>query len=153
MTVPEASQLVLQAAATGTGGQIYLLDMGEPVKIVDLAKQMITLSGFRPGEDIDIVFTGVRPGEKLFEELRTKGEDIAPTVHPKVVVWKHRPTEWDRIEQAVGQLEALENCNDRNRIVATLQEIVPEYEPQIAPEDETKKQDIGEVLTEGAREA
>ncbi len=153
MTVPEASQLVLQAAATGTGGQIYLLDMGEPVKIVDLAKQMITLSGFRPGEDIDIVFTGVRPGEKLFEELRTKGEDIAPTVHPKVVVWKHRPTEWDRIEQAVGQLEALENCNDRSRIVATLQEIVPEYEPQIAPEDETKKQDIGEVLTEGAREA
>ncbi len=78
MTIQEASQLVLQAAATGTGGQIYLLDMGEPVKIVDLAKQMITLSGFRPGEDIDIVFTGTRPGEKLFEELRTAGEDLEP---------------------------------------------------------------------------
>ena len=91
MTIPEAAQLVLQAAATGQGGQIFLLDMGEPIKIVDLARQMITLSGFRPDEDIDIAFTGVRPGEKLFEELRTEGENIEPTTHPKIRIWKSQP--------------------------------------------------------------
>jgi len=133
MTIPEASQLVLQAAATGAGGQIFLLDMGEPVKIVDLARQMITLSGFRPEEDIDIVFTGVRPGEKLFEELRTEGEDIEPTVHPKVMVWKHRPTEWDSIRQAIDDLSALQNSTDRDRIVSLLQEVIPEYEPLNPP--------------------
>ena len=130
MTIPEAAQLVLQAAATGAGGQIYLLDMGDPVKIVDLAKQMITLSGFRPGEDIDVIFTGVRPGEKLFEELRTKGEDIEPTVHPKVLVWQHRPSQWSSIEDSIRQLESLSNCGDRDKIVAVLKKIVPEYEPQ-----------------------
>jgi len=133
MTIPEAAQLVLQAAATGQGGQIFLLDMGEPVKIVDLARQMITLSGFRPGEDIDIVFTGVRPGEKLFEELRTKGEDIEKTVHPKVLVWKHRPTEWARVQNALAGLEALQNSPDRSAIVGKLCEIIPEYDPLNPP--------------------
>ncbi len=129
MTIPEASQLVLQAAATGTGGQIYLLDMGEPVKIVDLAKQMITLSGFRVGEDIDIVFTGVRPGEKLFEELRTRGEDNEPTVHPKVLVWKHRSEDFERIQRAVGDLAELHHTNDREKIISVFRRIVPEYNP------------------------
>ena len=129
MTIPEATQLVLQAAATGTGGQIYLLDMGEPVKIVDLARQMITLSGFRPGEDIDVVFTGARPGEKLFEELRTVGEGVEPTVHPKIVIWKSRPADWDEIQNAVKELTALQNCSDRKRIIAALRKIVPEYDP------------------------
>ncbi|MHC4294708.1 MAG: polysaccharide biosynthesis protein [Planctomycetota bacterium] len=135
MTIPEAVQLVLQASATGSGGQIYLLDMGEPVKIVDLARQMITLSGFRPGEDIDVTFTGLRPGEKLFEELRTKGEDIAPTVHPKVLVWKHRSVEWEKINQAVKELKALENSSDYRKIVSLLQEIIPEYDPMNPPTD------------------
>jgi len=130
MTIPEASQLVLQAAATGIGGQIYLLDMGDPVKIVDLAKQMITLSGFRPGADIDITFTGVRPGEKFFEELHTKGEDIGPTVHPKVLVWKHSPTSWEKVSQSIEELRRLQNCPDREKIVAILKSIVPEYRPQ-----------------------
>lgn len=129
MTIPEAAQLVLQAAATGAGGQIYLLDMGEPVKIVDLARQMITLSGFRPGEDMDIVFTGIRPGEKLFEELRTDGEDIQATVHPKINVWKSRPTQWEMVEASFEQLKSLENCMDREKIVAAIQKLVPEYEP------------------------
>jgi len=129
MTIPEAAQLVLQAAATGSGGQVCLLDMGEPVKIVDLARQMITLSGFRPDEDMDIVFTGARPGEKLFEELRTAGEDIEPTVHPKVLVWKHRPVEWRTIEEWIAELERLANCPDRSPIISALRRIIPEYEP------------------------
>ena len=133
MTIPEAAQLVLQAAATGSGGQIFLLDMGEPVKIVDLARQMITLSGFRPGEDIDIVFTGVRPGEKLFEELRTEGEDIQPTMHPKVNIWRSRPTEWDAVETAINDLAAVCNTIDRDAVVAALQKIIPEYDPLNPP--------------------
>jgi FlaA1/EpsC-like NDP-sugar epimerase len=132
MTIPEAAQLVLQAAATGEGGQIYLLDMGEPVKIADLARNMITLSGFRPGEDIDIVFTGIRPGEKLFEELRTEGENIEPTVHPKVRVWKSRPTDWEKIEAAVAELTELQNSFSRADIVAALRKLVPEYAPPAA---------------------
>jgi FlaA1/EpsC-like NDP-sugar epimerase len=133
MTIPEAAQLVLQAAATGTGGQIYLLDMGDPVKIVDLARQMITLSGFRPGEDIEIVFTGVRPGEKLFEELRTTGEDVDHTVHPKVHVWRTTALEWAKVENAIGELASLENSLDRQSIVKAIQRLVPEYTPLNPP--------------------
>ena len=133
MTIPEASQLVLQAAATGKGGQIFLLDMGEPVNIADLARQMITLSGFRPEEDIDIIYTGVRPGEKLFEELRTDSEDIQATVHPKVMIWSHQPVPWEQVEQAIADLTALQNCPDRAKVVETLRRIVPEYEPQNPP--------------------
>jgi FlaA1/EpsC-like NDP-sugar epimerase len=133
MTIPEASRLVLQAAATGAGGQIFLLDMGESVKIVDLARQMITLSGFRPGDDIEIKFIGVRPGEKLYEELRTDTEDIEPTVHPKVNVWKSVQAEWSWIEQAIEKLENLRNCSDRQPVVDALCELIPEYEPLNPP--------------------
>ncbi len=133
MTIPEASQLVLQAAATGSGGEIFLLDMGEPVKIFDLARDMITLSGMKVGEDIDIVFTGVRPGEKLFEELSTAGEDIAPTVHPKVKIWKQRIVEWERIQPVLEELRSLVNCSDRGKIIAAIKRLVPEYDPQNPP--------------------
>jgi FlaA1/EpsC-like NDP-sugar epimerase len=133
MTIPEAARLVLQAAATGAGGQIFLLDMGESVKIVDLARQMITLSGFRPGDDIEIKFIGVRPGEKLFEELRTDTEDIEPTVHPKVNVWKSRQSQWSWVQQAIEKLSALENCPDRQPVVDALCELIPEYEPLNPP--------------------
>lgn len=129
MTIPEASQLVLQAAASGQGGQIFLLDMGEPVKIVDLAKQMITLSGFRPGEDIDIVFTGVRPGEKLFEELRTESENIEPTVHRKIHVWKSCPVPYEQMAKSLKHLATLGSA-DYTTIVETIQRLVPEYQPQ-----------------------
>lgn len=135
MTIPEAAQLVLQAAATGAGGQIFLLDMGEPVKIVDLARQMITLSGFRPGEDIDIVFSGVRPGEKLFEELRTTGEDIEPTVHPKVNIWKSRKNDWGQVQKWIEDLSSLQNCMDRDAVIAAIREIVPEFAPLNPPRD------------------
>ncbi|MCY2927486.1 MAG: polysaccharide biosynthesis protein, partial [Planctomycetota bacterium] len=137
---PEAAQLVLQAAATGAGGQIFLLDMGEPVKIVDLARQMITLSGFRPGEDIDIVFTGVRPGEKLFEELRTDGEDIEPTVHPKVNIWKSRQHDWAQVQDWIENLAQLQNCMDRNRVIAAIREVVPEFSPLNPPREEQDAQ-------------
>ncbi|MCD4699652.1 MAG: polysaccharide biosynthesis protein, partial [Phycisphaerae bacterium] len=135
MTIPEASQLVLQAAATGAGGEIFLLDMGEPVKIVDLARDMITLSGMTVGEDIDITFSGIRPGEKLFEELSTVGEDIAPTVHPKIKTWKHRVVEWDLLRQVLEELQSLVNCSDRGKIIAAIKRLVPEYEPQNPPSD------------------
>ncbi|MCD4831593.1 MAG: polysaccharide biosynthesis protein [Anaerohalosphaeraceae bacterium] len=128
MTIPEASQLVLQAAAMGQGGEIFLLDMGEPVKIVDLAKELITLSGFRPGEDIEIVFNGTRPGEKLFEELSIVGEDMAPTRHEKISVWQKTVT-MDRSE-LYGKIEELVETalrQDHKEIVAGIKEIVPEY--------------------------
>jgi FlaA1/EpsC-like NDP-sugar epimerase len=85
MSIPEAVQLVLQAAAMSTGREIFMLEMGEPVRIIDLAKRMIRLSGYRPGTDIEIRVTGVRPGEKLEEELRTPGEQPSPTAHPAIV--------------------------------------------------------------------
>lgn len=134
MTIPEAAQLVLQAAATGAGGQIFLLDMGEPVKIVDLARQMITLSGFVPGQDIDIVFTGIRPGEKLFEELRTEGEDLEPTVHPKVLIWKCRPVDWSAVTDGMTRMERLSNSADRDAIVESLTSLIPEYTPLNPPD-------------------
>jgi FlaA1/EpsC-like NDP-sugar epimerase len=104
---------------------------------------MITLSGFRPGEDIDIVFTGVRPGEKLFEELRTEGENIAPTVHPKVMIWKHRPIEWSFITSAMRNLESLSNTTQREPIIQALQQIIPEYEPLNQPKPNDTKQQAG----------
>jgi len=127
MTIPEASQLVLQAAAMGKGGEIFVLDMGDPVKIVDLARELITLSGFSPGEDIEIVFTGTRPGEKLFEELSTKGEDMQPTRHPKIVIWKNIPTQRQALHAGISELQGLAVTQEHARIVEKIKELVPEY--------------------------
>jgi FlaA1/EpsC-like NDP-sugar epimerase len=129
MTIPEACQLVLQAAAIGEGGQICVLDMGEPVRIVDLARNLILLSGLRPEEDIKIVFTGIRPGEKLYEELSTLLEDTVPTTHEKVRLFMgNGMPEGDML----GWLRCLrEICRDRNegRLVVALKEIVFDYSP------------------------
>jgi FlaA1/EpsC-like NDP-sugar epimerase len=127
MTIPEASQLVLQAASMGKGGEIFLLDMGEPVKIVDLATELITLSGFRPGVDIEIVFTGLRPGEKLFEELSIKGEDMQETRHPKIGIWKNIPMDRDRLRAKIEELVATAKIGERAAIVVKIKELVPEY--------------------------
>jgi FlaA1/EpsC-like NDP-sugar epimerase len=127
MTIPEASQLVLQAASMGKGGEIFVLDMGEPVKIVDLATELITLSGFKPGEDIEITFTGLRPGEKLFEELSIKGEDMQETRHPKIGIWKNIPMDRDRLRMRIGELVALAKIGEHASIVAKIKELVPEY--------------------------
>jgi FlaA1/EpsC-like NDP-sugar epimerase len=120
--------------------------VGEPVKIGGLARDMIPLSGLRVGEDIDIAFTGVRPGEKLFEELRTEGEDIEPTVHPKVKVWKQRHAEWDAIRACLDQLGQLVTCHDREPIIRSLQVLVPEYEPLNPPQPSARP--AGEGATE-----
>ncbi len=127
MTIPEASQLVLQAAAMGKGGEIFVLDMGEPVKIVDLARELITLSGFRPGEDIEMVFTGLRPGEKLFEELSIKGEDMQLTRHPKIAIWKNIPKDRDKIRTAIDELVTIAQTQNYAEIVRKIKELVPEY--------------------------
>ncbi|MGA2323500.1 MAG: nucleoside-diphosphate sugar epimerase/dehydratase [Sedimentisphaerales bacterium] len=127
MTIPEASQLVLQAASMGKGGEIFVLDMGEPVKIVDLARELITLSGFRPGEDIEITFTGLRPGEKLFEELSIKGEDMQETRHPKIGIWKNIPMDRGRLRAKIAELVALAKIGEHAAIAAKIKELVPEY--------------------------
>jgi FlaA1/EpsC-like NDP-sugar epimerase len=126
MTIPEASQLVLQAGAMGKGGEIFILDMGEPVRILDLAKDMITLSGLKPFEDIDIVFTGVRPGEKLFEELETAGENIAKTRHPKIFIGKISGYPPDRIERALERLCELAAEGNEDSIRVFLNDFLPE---------------------------
>ena len=128
MTIPEASQLVLQAAAMGKGGEIFVLDMGEPVKIVDLAKELITLSGFRPGEDIEIIFTGTRPGEKLFEELSIKGEDMIPTRHSKIGIWTNNvKISREQLHQMIGSLVSMADTQDYKQIVAAIKQLVPEF--------------------------
>jgi FlaA1/EpsC-like NDP-sugar epimerase len=113
MTIPEAAQLVLQAAAIGEGGEIFILDMGEPVRILDLAKDVITLTGLKPFEDIDIEFTGLRPGEKLFEELQTLGEHVAKTRHPKIFIGKIAAPSNADIERALMELAFL-SASDRD---------------------------------------
>jgi FlaA1/EpsC-like NDP-sugar epimerase len=127
MTIPEASQLVLQAATMGNGGEIFVLDMGEPVKIVDLAKELITLSGFSPEEDIEIRFTGMRPGEKLFEELSIKGEDMQPTKHPKIAIWKNIPMDRGRLRACIDELVNVAKTQNHSEITKKIKELVPEY--------------------------
>jgi len=128
MTIPEAAQLVLQAGAMGRGSEIYVLDMGEPVKIVDLAHNMITLSGLRPGEDIEIVFTGTRPGEKLFEELLLDGEHVSATTHPKIGIWQSRSTNWADTAPKISELIESADVATPNQIRQMLKDIVPEYQ-------------------------
>jgi len=128
MTIPEAAGLVIQAGAIGQSGQILFLDMGEPVRIVDLATDMIRLSGLRVGEDIAIEFTGLRPGEKLHEELHIAGEQLLPTCHPKIIVADHKPR-IDDIEAAIDLLERLAR-ETPEAIVDQLRQMVCGYVPE-----------------------
>ena len=126
MTIPEASQLVLQAGALGDGGEIFILDMGRPVKILDLAKDMIKLSGLTPYEDIDIVFTGVRKGEKLFEELEIKGEDLEKTLHPQVFIGKIATYSDDDVASVLARFESEGRQSDEEGIRRIFNDFLPE---------------------------
>jgi FlaA1/EpsC-like NDP-sugar epimerase len=124
MTIPEAAQLVLQASGRGNNGEIYILDMGEPVRIVDLARDLIRLSGLEPGVDIDIEFTGMRPGEKLSESLMTDKERTASTPHEKILVANVEPTTHERLMGVVQELQVAARASDHAAIRATLEDFL-----------------------------
>jgi FlaA1/EpsC-like NDP-sugar epimerase len=127
MTIPEAAQLVLQACAMGRGGEIFVLDMGKPAKIVELARQLTRLSGLQPDEEIRIEFTGTRPREKLYEELHTAGENILPTCHEKIKIFSGSGLP---AERAAAHLRRIQRaCEQRNAalLLAELKAMVPEY--------------------------
>jgi FlaA1/EpsC-like NDP-sugar epimerase len=126
MTIPEAAQLVLQAGALGEGGEIFILDMGEPVRILDLAKDTITLSGLKPYQDIEIVFTGVRAGEKLFEELEITEERLTRTRHPKIFIGKIAAYPEDTVRQALARLTMLSHGGQERALRSFLSELLPE---------------------------
>jgi FlaA1/EpsC-like NDP-sugar epimerase len=127
MTIPEACSLMLEAVTMGNGGEVFLFDMGEPVKIFDLARKMIKLAGFVPGKDIEIKFTGLRPGEKLFEELLNKKEEVIPTHHKKILVAKTVEYDFYAVNKSIDALlqESFQS-NDEN-VVRQMKRIVPEY--------------------------
>jgi FlaA1/EpsC-like NDP-sugar epimerase len=126
MTIPEACQLVLEAGAMGEGGEIFVFDMGEPVKIIELAKKMIKINGLELGRDIEIKVTGLRPGEKLYEELLAKEEDTMPTHHPQILKAKNRGSN-NNIIVKINELIQLFEAQDNIHIVTKMKELVPEY--------------------------
>jgi FlaA1/EpsC-like NDP-sugar epimerase len=127
MTIPEACQLIMQAAVMGRGGEIFVLDMGEPVNITYLAEQMIRLSGKVPGRDIEIVYTGLRPGEKLFEELFHSQENLAETEHTKILLAQHRRMDWRHLQAVLSDLQ--QACDDYAE--ATIDELVSVLVPEM----------------------
>jgi len=129
MTIPEAAQLVLQAGSMRGGSEILLLDMGEPVRIIDLAEELIRLSGLTPYEDIDIVITGLRPGEKLFEELLIDGEGILPTTHDKIKVLKSVHIAIEPIKNELERLREAAGMNNIHDLIESLKKLVPEFKP------------------------
>ena len=127
MTIPEACNLVLEAGAMGKGGEIFVFDMGKPVKIYDLARKMIQLSGLIPDKDIQITQTGLRPGEKLYEELLANEENTLYTHHPKIMRARVRENQLHEIELAIHQLSELILEGDDYAMVSKMKEIVPEF--------------------------
>ena len=128
MTIPEAVSLVLQAGAYAKGGEIFVLDMGEPVKILDLAKNLIKLSGYRVGEDIEIVFTGLRPGEKMYEELLMREEGLQDTENALIHIGKPIEFNEDEFEQTLMRLKEVAESEDEE-VREIVQELVPTYHP------------------------
>ncbi len=139
MTIPEAAQLVLQAGAFAEGGEIFILDMGKPVRIYDLAKDLIRLSGFVPGEDIKIEITGLRPGEKLYEEVLMDEEGIKKTAHNKIFVAKPASYNILELKGKIQELMHLSECEDNEELLQKLQEVVPTYQRKVS-EDKPKNE-------------
>jgi FlaA1/EpsC-like NDP-sugar epimerase len=130
MTIPEATQLVLQAFSIGKGGEVFVLEMGEPVKIADLAKNLILLSGLQPERDIEIQFTGLRPGEKMFEELNLHDEHLIPTSHAKIRSFVcHQDVDAMQLKASLLRLQAIVEGHDVANLVLMLKELVPDYNP------------------------
>jgi FlaA1/EpsC-like NDP-sugar epimerase len=127
MTIPEACQLVLEAGSIGKGGEIFVFDMGRSVKIVDLARKMIKLSGLEEGRDIKIVFTGLRPGEKLYEELLADSENTLPTHHSQILIGKVREYEYAEVSKVIEDLIQLFDTQNNTKIVQRMKELVPEF--------------------------
>lgn len=146
MTIPEASQLVLEAGAMGKGGEIFIFDMGESVKIMDLAKNMIRLSGLHYPDDIDIKVTGLRPGEKLYEELLANGENTLPTYHDKIMISKVREIDYSKTRNMIDEL-CISNLFFKDNVVQLMKSIVPEYisnNSDFCKLDNKKDQDLGQ---------
>ncbi|PSR31080.1 MAG: polysaccharide biosynthesis protein [Sulfobacillus benefaciens] len=143
MTVAEACQLVIQAGAMGLGGEIFVLDMGEPIRILDLASNLIRLSGLKPGQDIDIVVTGLRPGEKLYEELLTREDQTQATKHERIFVHNGQNFDHERVLPLMELLVEAAQNDDERRIRHLLREIVPEYQP-MAPVPLVRDGDLGQ---------
>ena len=129
MTIPESCQLILQAGAMGNGGEIFVLKMGTPIRIDDMARDLIRLSGFEPDVDIKIEYIGLRPGEKLNEELIIEGEGILPTSHEKIMVLKGLECNLQLLDGNINELAQSAEEQNRDKIIARLREIVPEYIP------------------------
>ena len=127
MTIPEAVQLVLEAGAMGHGGEIYVFDMGQPVRIADLAKNMIKLSGLVPDIDIKVEYTGLRPGEKLYEELLNKDEQTIPTHHPKIKISRVIEYPFNYVQESMNALLEISEHASETEVVRKMKEIVPEY--------------------------
>jgi FlaA1/EpsC-like NDP-sugar epimerase len=127
MTIPEACQLVLEAGAMGKGGEIFIFDMGEPVKILDLAKKMIRLAGFVPDKDIEIKFVGLRPGEKLYEELLTDSSKTLPTYHKKIMIATEGVDHVLAFDKHIEELVSLAETNQISEMVSKMKSMVPEY--------------------------
>jgi FlaA1/EpsC-like NDP-sugar epimerase len=127
MTISEACQLVLQAGTMGNGGEIFVFDMGKPIKILDMAERMIRLSGLKPYEDIDIEITGLRPGEKLYEELLNDTSTSLPTYHPKIMVSKVPTVEYNLITSRIQEIVSLSEFGKRKEIVKKLKDLIPEF--------------------------
>jgi FlaA1/EpsC-like NDP-sugar epimerase len=145
MTIPEATQLVLQAGAMGEGGEIFILDMGQPVRIVDLARDLISLSGLRPGEDVDIVFSGVRPGEKLFEELSTAIEQADRTKHPKIYIGRAKAPAYEGLLRDIGALVTQAHDGEPDLLRQSLAELVPEYQTGRSERGRTTGSEVAHV--------
>lgn len=130
MTIPEAVGLVLQCGALADGGEIFVLDMGNPMKIIDIARQMISLSGFEPNVDIEIKITGLRPGEKLFEEIMHKSEHLTKTKHPRIFGFEAPNPSYDEVLDIISDIKKYANHSDSNSLKRLILKYVPEYKPQ-----------------------